>query len=545
MIVSRRAAVARAVLCCLVSACAGPSPSSTEDAVPLAGLIAQAPGTRFSVGSRLQLEAWVITRAGAKVKASPRWVSSDEATVSVDAQGLARTHRPGRVRIEAFVSDVRGQLFLDVKESTVLTLDLFPSDLFEVPRGLMPQLRAFATFSDGSRRDVTAEVEWSAGRGVTLLQQPGHVRFDLEGAAEVVGRLGGVEARKPVMVLPAEPISLRLEALQPGLRPGDLTTLRALAFFTDGSTRDVSTLTRFESMSPTFAVDGPAARALSPGMGLLQARYQQLDSRLEVKVNPRFVTALWADLAHVDLPQGRSVTPRLIAAFDDGTTRDVGTEALWESSLPETARVEAGRVIAGHQGLAVLTARYGGELRTVTVLVQPPVLEGLSVSLPPVAHRLIPGQQGAFVVLGQFSDGARLNVSHLALVRRTGPVSSVFDSEVITFQALGVGQGQLEVEFGGLTRTIELELADVRLQQLTLHQRFPDSARGTSVMQALATWSDGRITDVTEFCGWWSADSEAVTVDTFPGQRGVLRARGRADISARLLDITTTVSIPE
>ena len=537
--------VMTAALAVVVSACAGGSSSSTPEPT-LQLLEVQSPGTTFSVRSTVQLEAYGVFSDGSKVRVSPAvsWSSSDPSIVDVDHQGLARLVKAGRARLSVQLDGKEGGTSIDVAAATARALELYPTDLFEAPRGLMPQLRLFANFSDGTRRDVTAEATWvSSSAGTWPLAEKGHFRLDEQGDVAILARFGGLEARKDLRVTPPAVIALRLEPMSAPLRPGQSMPLLTIATFTDGSSRDVTLDSRIVSLDGHIArIQGREVQAVAQGRARLVADYAGFTSSRAVIVSARQLVGLTGSMPHADVPSGRTIRFQLFAAFDDGSALEVADSALWLSADEQIASVALdGTVTARKQGLATISARYGGEQVDFTIGVQAPILEGVDVTLPQT--RLLVGQQASFAVLGRFSDGAVLNLTPVAVLRASPFVSVSAGADLANVVGLSEGPATVEVEVSGYLQTVPLTVTAETIERLTVERLVSELGTSERRVRAFATYSDKVVLDVTELCDW-SASDAATHVSNAPGSRGAFGQMGtEAEITASMMTFRASLSL--
>ncbi|MDX2011643.1 MAG: hypothetical protein SFW67_15690 [Myxococcaceae bacterium] len=531
-----------AALAVVVSACVN-APSSSTSPVVLDALELKAPGDTFSVRSTLQLEAFGLYSNGERQRVSGdvSWSSSDPDTIAIDQTGVARLVKSGRARVTVKLDGKEAGHSFVVSAATARGLELYPNDLFEAPRGLTPQLRLYATFSDGTRREVTAEAQWTAsGTGTWPLSEPGRFQLDAQGDVELIARFSGLEARKAVRVLPASPVSLRLEALESPLRPGESLSFRAVATFTDGASRDVTLDAIVRSLDGHIAeVQGTAVRGVSIGRARIVAQYASVQASRYATVVARQLVSLVGNLPHADVAGGRSVNFRVVAAFDDGTWQDVTDAALWLSSDASIAEVgqdagQAGRVTGRQQGFAQVTARYGAEAVAFTVTTTAPVLEDLGLSLP--SAQLVVGQRATFAVYGRFSDGAVVNLSQVGLLRSSPLVGATLAGDLLELEGLSEGAASVEVEVSGLIRTLPVTVVTEAVTELLIERRVSEAGGPSRSLRALARYADGSTVDVTELCDWSSADPSSLDVSAIPGQRGelIVGQGGAARISATM-----------
>lgn len=530
----------------VLSACLGAPANSSSAQATLQLIEVSSPGLRFSVNSTLQLEAFGVYSDGKKVKVTDEvtWSSSDDALISIDQTGVARLVGPGQAHVSATMDGHQGGLSIIVTPATVRALELYPDDLFQAPRGLMPQLQLFATFSDGTRREVTKEALWSAsGVGAWPMSDPGHFRLDSQGDVILIARFGGVEARKAVRVLPPAVTALRLEPMTEVFRPGQSLPLVVTASYTDGSSRDVTLDAQLLSLDGHIAaLSAGRLTAMAPGRARIVAQYEGFTASRAVLVTARVLVSLSSSVPHADVPAGRSVSFPVIATFDDGSVLEVSELATWTSSSTDLADVDRGTVTARHQGQVEISASFGGEQLRFTVFVQAPVLEGIELTLP--ASRLLEGQVASFAVYGRFSDGAVLNLTPVAVLRSSPFVNVSLGSDYASVEGLTAGPASVEAEVGGFISSVQLTVSAATLEKLFIVRPSADQTSLANELRAVAQYSDGAFLDVTELCHWRSSDPQLVQVESVPGSRGQLSAvKGAVEISAQLMALTETFVI--
>jgi hypothetical protein len=108
---------------------------------------------------------------------------------------------------------------------------------------------------------------------------------------------------------------------------------------------------------------------------------------------------------------------RAIAAWSDGSTKDVTDSAVWETSAPDVLSAVGGFVITLASGSATVTAEYGGQASAFAIRVLVPesvavTLQSLTVNCSPSTIPL----QGSAVcsATARYSDGSAKDVTALA-----------------------------------------------------------------------------------------------------------------------------------
>src|SRR5208282_2854460 len=154
-----------------VSACAGSVCGSTTVTVgpPALVSIAVAPANGIiPAGESLPFAATGTYSDGSKknLTASVTWSSSDPYVAMITSGGVASAWAMGTTSINATVGSVNGTANLTVTPAVIVGLNITPAALF-MSVGSSLQLQAIATLSDGSMREMNANVAWSLqGTGI-------------------------------------------------------------------------------------------------------------------------------------------------------------------------------------------------------------------------------------------------------------------------------------------------------------------------------------------------------------------------------------------
>ncbi|WP_165847819.1 S-layer homology domain-containing protein [Ammonifex thiophilus] len=191
--------------------------------------------------------------------------------------------------VSAFPQVLRGTATLTVLPPDAVALRVEPAEL-ALKVGDTVQLKATASFSDGTEREVTSEAAWSVSDGRVASVSGGKVRALSPGQAEVSASWQGLRAVALLKVAGEGGTSrrvVRLEVRPPelALAVGETGELRAVAFFSDGTETDVTGEAAW-SVSDGRVVEVAAGKvkALSPGRAEVSASWQGQDSRALLEV---------------------------------------------------------------------------------------------------------------------------------------------------------------------------------------------------------------------------------------------------------------------
>jgi hypothetical protein len=138
--------------------------STTVTVVPVLSSLVVAPGTAtVAAGNAQQFTATGSYNDGSQrdLTTSATWSSSSPAVASVGSAGLAASAQPGQTTITAAVGSISSFATLTVTPAAVTSISVAPNVVY-VGVGSNRQYTATGTFTDGSQRDLTRSVVWSA-----------------------------------------------------------------------------------------------------------------------------------------------------------------------------------------------------------------------------------------------------------------------------------------------------------------------------------------------------------------------------------------------
>jgi hypothetical protein len=144
------------------------------------------------------------------------------------------------------------------------------------------------------------------------------------------------------------------------------------------------------------------------------------DKPLPVPTTPTATPVLTSFLIQGPAPTvgpGQMAQLRAVARYSDGSERDVRTDAIWTSSQPQIATVDAG-VIAGQAlGRVVIRATYMSRSASLTVVVKP---------------------EGTFILTGNITEPGPVSVGSATVTVLGGPMNQVTANSFGFYEVFGV-----------------------------------------------------------------------------------------------------------
>jgi hypothetical protein len=363
-----------------VSACAGSVCGSTTVTVgpPALVSIAVSPANGIiPAGESLPFAATGTYSDGSKknLTASVTWSLSDPYVAMIAAGGMATGWAMGTTSISATSGSVTGTANLTVIPAAVVGLNITPATLF-MSVGSSLQLQAIATLSDGSTREMNANVAWSLqGTGIATVSSAGMVTADQVGAATILAQTSGFTASASLTVAPVSALNIVPATLS--LAPGTSSQLQAIATLSDGRMQDLTAIIAWSSTQPGIASvsSGGLVTALQVGSTTILAGGNGVTGSVSLTVAAP--TALNIVPSPLSMVLGSSSQLQAMATLSDGTTENItgtGTVA-WSSAQPGIASVNSGGMATANQvGATTILAEAGGVTGSVSVTVTPLLL---------------------------------------------------------------------------------------------------------------------------------------------------------------------------
>jgi len=348
------------------------------------------PGIRYAgrlasdpPGQLAQGEATLIDGAGSQTSTSSRWGDySDLVTDPVDDCTFwytseyypATTNATWHTRIGSFTFPSCGTA------PTLSSVAVTPSSA-SVPKGTTQQLAATARYSDGSTSDVTGSATWTSDTpSVASVSDAsgskGLVSGVSQGSANVTATFESMSGSSAVTVTPAVLSSVAVTPSSASVVAGRTVQLTATGTYSDGSTADVTSAATWSSDTPSAATvsDASASKGLvtgvAAGSATITAAVGSVSGTSAVTVTPAVPVSLTVSPATARIARRGTVQLSATVTYSDGSTADVTSSAVWQSSRTRTATVSSTGLVTGvRRGTVTITATSSGFSGTSTVTV--------------------------------------------------------------------------------------------------------------------------------------------------------------------------------
>jgi trimeric autotransporter adhesin len=200
------------------------------------------------------------------------WTSSAPNVASVTGGGKVTAQSPGNATITAQLDSLSAGSAIVVDGSPLTSIQVSPQTA-SIPPQTELAFVATGTFADGNTQDLTTSVLWTSTPAsvATISNLPptmGEATGLEPGTATITALFGGQLGTATLTVTSATATSLQVSPAATNLEHGGFTRFSALAEFSDGTTRDVTSSVTWTSSNTSVAVVTPTGVATSTGSGM-------------------------------------------------------------------------------------------------------------------------------------------------------------------------------------------------------------------------------------------------------------------------------------
>ncbi len=510
------------------------------------------------------------------------WDSSAPATASVSnadgSQGVVTAAAPGGpVDITATRNAVSGASSVTVTAAVVQAIAVTPATA-TAPKGETQQYTAMGTFTDGSVQDITTSVTWSSSAtGVAQVSNAGGsegLATALEVGTATIGALDtatDVSGTATFNVTAEELVSIDVAPAATSVANGRNAQFTATGTYTDGSSRDVTSLVQWTSADEAIATISNAAGESGLATGTAEGVVTitatapgtaAISDTADLTVTAAVLDSVTVAPVNPSVPAGLSTQLMATGHYSNGTSQDLTATVTWSSSNTAVAEVSnsgtsQGLVFGKTAGTATITALDPGTMKSGSqpLTVSAAVLQGIEVQAD--LHKVAIGYHLQHRAIGAFSDGQEIDItSNVDWSTLNAATATVGNSTADKGLATGVAAGTTTVvaSYSGKTGTLALTVIPGSLLSIVVAPLDATFGPGDTLQfTATGSFDDGGSTlelDITADATWSSSNTDAATISNAEGSEGLATAGSlpgnttiTATASAKSASTTLTRSI--
>lgn len=410
------------------------------------------------------------------------------------------------------------------------SIALTPREQQVIPLGASVQYRADGTFSDGSTRDITADVTWASMDPTVagFTSTAGRLSSVATGTTTITAELDGKKVSGMATVTPKVIVKIDITPDPVNVTEGMDTQLTATATYSDGSMSDVTFMANWHCEDSTKAAINSTGSLSAVGEGntTCVANIGSVTDSVVVTVVRPIMLSLDVTGPTTSAPDGVSFSLTAMATFNNETTIDVSSVATWVSSAPAVATVDAtGKVKCVGIGNSTITATSGTISDTQDVTCSAPAIKSL-VLTPAPPLRLPAGASVQLVLTATYTDDSVVDI--------TADPSVMWASNRNSVATVTNPGGYVTSHLQGsatITATVAGAPVDINTVSVTItvdpHACVSMEITRSDASTAMTTWlgvpvqyvakctyTDGAVIDLTTSAapGWTSSDTTVANV---------------------------------
>src|SRR5437588_746867 len=225
--------------------------------------------TSLAIRGNRQLTAIGHFKDGSQrnLTASVHWTSSAPHIVHIHARGIAIGLDAGASTISASLGHISGESKLKVQINPLTSLAIAPARI-SLATGDVQQLRVVGKYLDGSVKDVTASAAWSSSTPtVASINQNGFANALTVGTARIAASLDAFSSSASLTIDAATLQSISVNPPNPSIVAGSTQQFSAIASYSDGSTRDITSQGTWTTSPAQVATISNTGLATATGEG--------------------------------------------------------------------------------------------------------------------------------------------------------------------------------------------------------------------------------------------------------------------------------------
>jgi uncharacterized protein YjdB len=515
-----------------------------------------ASSSTVSVGGKVQLTANEVYSDGSKkdVTKTATWTSGTATVATVDANGQVTGVKVGTVTITATSGGKSGTVNLTIVDAPLSTIEVTPAQP-SIPAASTQQFKASGTYSDGTKRDITADVSWTSSVSTVATisgaaGSNGLAAAKAKGTSTITATLGAIKGTTVLTVTDALLVSITVTPAKPVIAKGTTIALVATGTYADNTTKDVTADATWTTSAPAVATVSNAVgsdglvNGVTAGTAVITAVLGGQGGAVSLKVTNAALSSI-AIIPGADVSIAKGTTKQFTATgtFNDGTQQDITTLASWTSSDATVATVgdsggKDGLAIAMAVGSTTIRAAFAGSADTLKLTVTTTTLA--SIAIAPTTKTIAKGTTAQFKATATYSDNSTQDVTAAATWSSSAQAVATITSDTTDGLATAwtAGTTTIKAQFQGQSATATLTVTAATLSSIAVSTATVVDGL-TVALTATGTFSDGSTQDLTTQVSWTCTNYNIATVSNALGSQGV--AQGQ---SAGSVTIVATLTLP-
>jgi trimeric autotransporter adhesin len=514
-------------------------------------------------GSTLQLKA-VATytdNTTSDITNSVTWIGdgdgdgkNDTSIASInnsDKSGFLSSTSTGNLSVKASLNGISGVTSISITPAELVSISLGGPQ--SIPNGLSLQLKAIGTYTDNSTQDITNSLVWaSSGKAVISSSDSSSGLLVSAGEETVSVRASSktLTANVTITILPAEVLSLSISESEIGLAKGTTKKLTVNGYFTDGTSKDLTSQVTFLSDSnndglnddyiisvSNMADSKGSITAIQIGKANIKSILGKVSITSSITVSAAELISITVTPGNQKIAKGLNLKYSATGFYSDNTTQDITNNVTWAVTtansvlLPpfSSALIGSSGAIAnisnssGTNGLVSsqgigevgIMASLGKISGSANLIVGEAQLVGLNISSS--VNTKAKGMSEQFKATGLYTDNSNQDLTSQVGWKSDGNNDGNDDNLIVSISniaeskglatGIGIGETNIIATLGSISASKKFTISPAVLSSISVESPNTSRPKGLSEQFfAIGTYSDNTTRDISSNVTW-KADS--------------------------------------
>lgn len=393
---------------------------------------------------------------------SVQWESTNTAVATMSnnsgTNGLATALTVGNTTIKATLGSIVATRSLAITPAILMSTQITPQAT-TVTVGDQLLFTMNGVYSDQSQVDLTSLVSWSVQDGVSgsignTTGQFGRFTALQIGTTKIVANYLGTNYEADITVTGATLNTVSVNAVGPVVA-GLFGQMIATGYYSDGSTTDLSESATWTTSDAAVATVSNSVgqkgkiAGVTVGTATITATISGVSGQIVLSIAAPTLTSITVTPVSQAMAKGRTQQYVAIGNYSDGSTTDITSLVLWESSDLTVSTISnmagtKGVAFAVNTGASDIKATLGAVSSQQTLTVTPAQL--LSIVVTPHNSTILILGHKHFTATGTYTDGSQVNITSSVVWSSSNVLTATISNSPGTKgRAAGVGLGSTTI----------------------------------------------------------------------------------------------------
>ncbi len=403
--------------------------------------------------------------------------------------------------------------------------------------GMTRQLTATGIYTDNTRKDITASVNWTSSDTSIVsvgndAGSKGMATPMTAGSATIKAMYGTTSGSTTITVKSATLVSIEITPTNPSIALGTGKQLMATGIYSDNTSLDLTSNATWTSSAPSVASvsDNAGSKGLAAsvaaGSTTITATLGSISGSTTLTITSATLASIGVTPTDPSIALGRNEQFTATGIFTDNTVQDLTSQVEWGSGSANIATIgQDGLVASVAAGSTTISATLAsaGVTGSTTLTVTPAVL--VAIDITPAIPSISLGSSQQFIATGTYSDNTTEDITAAVTWKSSNAAVAMVSNAPGTnglATSVSAGKATITAALGGVSGSTDLTVNPAKLVSIDVTPTDPSIPMGlTQQFSASGNYDDGSVQDLTSLVTWNSSTTSVATVSNAAGSNGL------------------------